>query len=272
MCHDFDLCSQCANLPVSSLQLDSRSQHLDSHPLIRYSVAAQAGLQLLDSNNRSINASSGYDRNLFICEQSYEEELVESLICAVCMDVCREGKRTNCGHNYCSVCLSKSLLIKSECPLDRLSLGSNFLQETTILDLDLREEIQRLEVRCSNSEVGCSWRGRLVELLSHLKSSCNWTECAFARFGCTVRIDKSEQVHNESKLNEYLGEGSIGVTCNNHQRHQALVYQQMSSLSDNNAKLAETITDGFASFRGTIYPIVERQQVLSSNISWVYQQ
>ncbi len=53
----------------------------------------------------------GYPKEWFVDDGSLEE-----LICAVCLDVCKDVTRTNCDHIFCSFCITECVAIKDECP------------------------------------------------------------------------------------------------------------------------------------------------------------
>jgi hypothetical protein len=249
----------------------SSQLHSDSHPLLRYTKPIQAGLQLLESNNRSIDSSAGFDRSLFVADpENCPEDLLASFVCVICMDICREGKVTDCGHSYCSGCLTKSLALRLECPQDRLNLSSSFLHKTSIYDIDLRAEIEKLTVKCMNCSAGCCWEGRLSALFDHLKQQCQWQECQFARFGCTFKVERNmEKSSEKSHHNDNNNNSDSSADVDREHGHLQLVYEQLNSVTGNNAKLSETLTD---SFRTSLFPLMQRQEALLSHVNYFYQQ
>ena len=67
------------------------------------------------------------------------------------------------------------------------------------------DEIQNLEVECSNAEKGCSWKGKLNELERHRQSTCLKEEiaCPYSEAGCETRCPREEMDDHQTQSQKH---------------------------------------------------------------------
>lgn len=111
----------------------------------------------------------GYDLERFV---GYVNE---GLLCCVCRDVLERPLQAPCEHAYCSSCISTWLVHHHSCPEDRLPLDVGSLKP---LYRYMRNDLNRLQIRCVNAAQGCEVVCSLESLHSHED------ECEFAFISC----------------------------------------------------------------------------------------
>jgi hypothetical protein len=199
VCPDFDCCEECEALQRSGRipsRKDGRSTgHSADHPLVQltrpeslgyyrmvsYSRVKAKLAHTLPAGSQPVTSSPGWPRELFLTE---DEGLLDALTCAICLDIVKDAKLTDCQHVYCSFCLLRSAVNRMECPLDRLPIREGFMQTSSPRELALRAQINGLTVACPHRSHGCSWSGCLSSLSAHLASACELIDCSFGLFGC----------------------------------------------------------------------------------------
>ncbi|KAM9309118.1 E3 ubiquitin-protein ligase NRDP1 [Pholidichthys leucotaenia] len=112
----------------------------------------------------------GYDLERFV---GYVNE---GLLCCVCRDVLQRPLQAPCEHAYCSACISTWLVHHHSCPEDRLPLDVSSLKP---LYRYMRNDLNRLQIRCVNAAQGCEVVCSLESLHTHED------ECMFAFISCT---------------------------------------------------------------------------------------
>ncbi|XP_021164512.2 RING finger protein 151 isoform X1 [Fundulus heteroclitus] len=112
----------------------------------------------------------GYDLERFV---GYVNE---GLLCCVCRDVLERPLQAPCEHAYCSACISSWLLHHHSCPEDRLPLDVSSLRP---LYRYMRNDLNRLQIRCVNAGQGCEVVCSLESLHAHED------ECEFAFIACS---------------------------------------------------------------------------------------
>ncbi|XP_013871090.1 E3 ubiquitin-protein ligase NRDP1 isoform X2 [Austrofundulus limnaeus] len=105
----------------------------------------------------------GYDLERFV---GYVNE---GLLCCVCRDVLERPLQAPCEHTYCSACISSWLLHHHSCPEDRLPLDVSTLKP---LYRYMRNDLNRLQIRCVNAEQGCEVVCSLENLHTHEDECC----------------------------------------------------------------------------------------------------
>ena len=91
----------------------------------------------------------------------------EKFVCPVCYEVLTEPQLTECcGHHICSSCMKQ---------WQEISKNTNCPYCTTtscryILDRQFQRELNALEVHCTRTEAGCTWKGELGNLTEHQKA------------------------------------------------------------------------------------------------------
>ncbi|XP_077951185.1 uncharacterized protein rnf41l isoform X1 [Gasterosteus aculeatus] len=112
----------------------------------------------------------GYDLERFV---GYVNE---GLLCCVCRDVLERPLQAPCEHAYCSSCISSWLVHHRSCPEDRLPLDVSSLKP---LYRYMRNDLNRLQIRCVNVGQGCEVVCSLESLHTHED------ECEFAFISCS---------------------------------------------------------------------------------------
>ncbi|XP_077382379.1 E3 ubiquitin-protein ligase NRDP1 isoform X2 [Festucalex cinctus] len=112
----------------------------------------------------------GYDLERFV---GYVNE---GLLCCVCRDVLRRPLQAPCEHAFCSACISSWLLHHHTCPEDRQPLDVGSLKP---LYRYMRNDLNRLQIRCVNAGQGCEAVCSLESLHTHEE------ECDFALVSCS---------------------------------------------------------------------------------------
>ena len=104
----------------------------------------------------------GYDVTRFPVELDAE------LICSICHGVLdMECRMTECGHMFCTLCITQWLCSNQTCPMDRRSLT---IAELKPVEQNILEQLSVLEIRCEN--VGCSATLPLFNTTKHVKEDC----------------------------------------------------------------------------------------------------
>ena len=96
--------------------------------------------------------------------------------CSICLQIlCRPHLISCCGHNYCKVCIDQIIEKSRPCPL---CSEETF---TVLHNKGLQRSLNELNVYCSNSKLGCEWKGPLGQFERHLNED---PELEFQLFGC----------------------------------------------------------------------------------------
>ncbi|XP_061574351.1 RING finger protein 151 [Cololabis saira] len=122
----------------------------------------------------------GYDLERFV---GYVNE---GLLCCVCRDVLERPLQAPCEHAYCSGCISSWLLHHHSCPEDRLPLDVSSLKP---LYRYMRNDLNRLQVRCVNAERGCEDVCSLESLHTH-EDECEFAFISCSNSGCPVQVER----------------------------------------------------------------------------------
>lgn len=112
----------------------------------------------------------GIDRSLFI------DEIPADCLCAICQDVLDNPKETlTCQHAFCEECIMNWLDKHRSCPACRCPLSCNDL---ITLHRIWKDKLNKLQLHCLNSYVGCREVMPLYELEKHN------TVCLYVRVSC----------------------------------------------------------------------------------------
>ena len=112
----------------------------------------------------------GIDRSLFI------DEVPADCLCAICQDVLDSPKETlTCQHAFCEECIVNWLDKHKSCPTCRCPLSYNDL---ITLHRIWKDKLNKLQLHCLNSYVGCREVMSLHELEKHK------TVCLYVRVSC----------------------------------------------------------------------------------------
>ena len=126
---------------------------------------------------------------------------MDSYICAICREVCKDATTTNCGHTFCNSCIIKSAFTyPSNCPVCRTLIVQS------VPDFSKRVLIMGSHMHCMNKEHGCSEVNALSRIIEHVK------QCPYKLEKCTLCNKQvvlcSMQQHIENECENRL------VECN----------------------------------------------------------
>ena len=110
-----------------------------------------------------------------------------------------------------------------------------------VLDSASKEQIEKLEIMCPNSNKGCKWEGKLGEVESH-RSTCpkEMIPCQFKDIGCDEMMLRDEvHDHQEKNKDEHLHHATLTI-----ERMKLIdtdIRQQMKQLKDEFRKKIEEL-------------------------------
>ncbi|XP_030012888.1 RING finger protein 151 [Sphaeramia orbicularis] len=110
----------------------------------------------------------------------------EGLLCCVCRDVLERPLQAPCEHAYCSACISSWLLHHHSCPEDRQPLDVGSLKP---LYRYMRNDLNRLQIRCVNAGQGCEVVCSLENLHTH-EDECEFAFISCSNTGCPVQVER----------------------------------------------------------------------------------
>lgn len=141
---------------------------------------------LLDSFKAQPKDKCGYS-----CEFVEPPPTLLQSECSICLQIlCLPHLISCCGHNYCKTCIEQVMEKSRPCPL------CNEESFTVLHNKGLQRSLNELHVYCSNSKVGCEWKGRLGQLEQHLNEDpeqevqlvgCSYVEVE-CKHGCGGRM------------------------------------------------------------------------------------
>jgi len=99
---------------------------------------------------------------------------MEDFICSVCREVTRDAMSTNCGHIFCSYCISRSSSQSRKCPTCRE------IVTIVVPNFSLRTTIMKSHVTCLYKEYGCTTIQSLSEINLHQQ------QCSYYHKPCTL--------------------------------------------------------------------------------------
>ncbi|KAM9851848.1 E3 ubiquitin-protein ligase PDZRN3 [Aulostomus maculatus] len=110
----------------------------------------------------------------------------EGLLCCVCRDVLERPLQAPCEHAYCSACISSWLVHHHSCPEDRQPLDVGSLKP---LYRYMRNDLNRLQIRCVNAVQGCEVVCSLESLHTH-EDECEFAFVSCSNSGCPVQVER----------------------------------------------------------------------------------
>ena len=154
----------------------------------------------------------GFD-SLFI------ETLSERLICPVCRKALKEPKLTDCGHHFCTGCLSASSQGRASflCPVCRTGLVTSKIYPNNAL----KREILNLQIKCGRQDKGCEWAGELRTERNH-DENCQYVSkyCTNSCGESVMRKDMDDHVNKQcSRRSVYCEHCSSEVKFDELQDH-----------------------------------------------------
>lgn len=111
----------------------------------------------------------GYDTDRFTSPVN------DALLCCICRDVLEDPLQASCEHAYCKLCIEAWLVHETTCPEDRRPLSQSSLRP---LFRYMRNDLDRLQIRCCNTAYGCQHVTDLEFLESHENT------CVYERLKC----------------------------------------------------------------------------------------
>ncbi|XP_052817878.1 RING finger protein 151-like [Mya arenaria] len=111
----------------------------------------------------------GFDTDRFLSPVN------DALTCCICRDVLEDPVQAPCEHAYCRSCIEAWLVHETTCPEDRRPLSISSLRP---LFRYMRNDLNRLQLRCRNRAYGCEHDGVLEFMQSHEST------CTFERLKC----------------------------------------------------------------------------------------
>nr|XP_057940629.1 RING finger protein 151 isoform X1 [Doryrhamphus excisus]XP_057940630.1 RING finger protein 151 isoform X1 [Doryrhamphus excisus] len=122
----------------------------------------------------------GYDLERFV---GYVND---GLLCCVCRDVLERPLQAPCEHAFCSACISSWLLHHHTCPEDRQPLDVGGLKP---LYRYMRNDLNRLQIRCVNAGHGCDVVCSLESLHAH-EDECDFAFVSCSNSGCPAQVER----------------------------------------------------------------------------------
>ncbi|XP_074843033.1 uncharacterized protein LOC142009219 isoform X1 [Carettochelys insculpta] len=112
----------------------------------------------------------GYDIERFV---GYVNE---GLLCCICRDVLEDPLQAPCEHAFCTACIHGWLVHHNNCPEDRQALDMSVLRP---LYRYMKNDLNRLQLRCKNRERGCEMVCSLESIDRHER------ECEYSQISCS---------------------------------------------------------------------------------------
>ncbi|KAL5016199.1 hypothetical protein ScPMuIL_006852 [Solemya velum] len=156
------------------------------------------GSSSLSSGSTNYYDSSFFARDKNELEYIFVKPLDKKFECTLCHNVLRYPVQfEECGHRCCASCLPEILRVAPRCPVDQKSIDRN---RQVNVDKRFQEEIDQLEVKCSNCMRGCLWRDQLKQLKGHLP------DCQYHLISCPKKCGaKFEKVFLKRHLLDDCG-------------------------------------------------------------------
>ena len=100
--------------------------------------------------------------------------------CSICLQIlCEPQLISCCGHNFCGVCIGRIKNDGKFCPL------CNAEDFNLMHNKGLERSLNEFDVKCSYSEQGCCWVGKLGQLSKHLEEDDSSAVCNFVEVKCS---------------------------------------------------------------------------------------
>lgn len=134
----------------------------------------------------------GYDTDRF------SVPINDALTCCICRDVLEDPVQAPCEHSYCRMCIEAWLVHETTCPEDRRPLSFSSLRP---LFRYMKNDLNRLQIKCSNAAYGCDSTVSLEFIESHER------DCVFERMKCPnercTYYASREEISQHAKTCEY---------------------------------------------------------------------
>jgi len=132
----------------------------------------------------------------------FVDKPLDLFICKICQLVSQDPYETLCCHNtFCKLCIDTAEKHEyKSCPICRCQ------PIQTTKSVQLRRQIENLQVFCNNKEAGCEWVGEVERVEGHMKLCPYYMlNCEYHIVGCNVKIPRHLQnEHNAEKAKDHI--------------------------------------------------------------------
>lgn len=106
-----------------------------------------------------------------------------NIVCSICRLPWFDPVQTNCGDIFCSGCISKWLISKTDCPSCRNPVNKATTLPIRQANPPLSKILGSLRVRCAlHAAAGCYWVGSYSDIQSDLDTGCTApVQCKYIR-------------------------------------------------------------------------------------------
>ena len=143
------------------------------------------------SLNEFSNIGTNYCYPLEIFEEDYKS--LSEFICPINKGVLHDPYKDGNNHNFCWSCSLTYLRNDSaKCPVG----GEIIKLELLVPNLSLKEKINQQQVKCPKFRNGCTWKGKVIMLESHIRGCKQFvagnTEICNITFQCEEKKNSQE--------------------------------------------------------------------------------
>lgn len=136
-----------------------------------------------------------FEKLSFVNKPPQEMELE----CPICFEIMANDPRliSCCGHHFCGPCIGKVQSKGGSCPLCKSAFS-------TMSDKGLARKINSMVVYCTHADRGCTWKGTIKDISSHLavgkrEGQCLFAEAACRHFRCNAKPIRSKVPEHENE-------------------------------------------------------------------------
>uniref|UniRef100_A0A8C6YWC4 TNF receptor-associated factor n=1 Tax=Nothoprocta perdicaria TaxID=30464 RepID=A0A8C6YWC4_NOTPE len=143
--------------------------------------------------------------SIYVPDQGgYKEKFVNAVEdkykCEKCHLILCNPKQTECGHRYCETCMNA--LLSSSSP-KCTACQESIVKDKVFKDNCCRREVLVLQIYCRNENKGCKEQLSLGQLLTHLKTDCQFEELPCPRADCKEKILRKDLPDHVEKTCKY---------------------------------------------------------------------
>lgn len=130
-----------------------------------------------------------YKKKLIVEDFLSESRLrVSDFICSLCHGVLFQPVADFCGHLFCQDCLETYLSTNQTCPITHNPLNIDQPIEVP----SIRKFIDKMSIKCKNSNEGCNWKGELRNLQYHIDTICKKQKVKCQNSQCKLMIKRED--------------------------------------------------------------------------------
>ncbi|OWF41314.1 RING finger protein 151-like [Mizuhopecten yessoensis] len=126
----------------------------------------------------------GYDVDRFVVQVN------DGLLCCICRDVLEDPVQAPCEHAFCRTCIEGWLVENTRCPEDRKPLSLSALKS---LFRYMRNDLNKLQLKCCNHFLGCTHVGDLEFMHTH-ESDCPLGTVACPNDKCNLMVTRKDLI------------------------------------------------------------------------------